>query len=70
MIIKISRSLFPAPDKRVLIYNKDKTLLHEEEMSPDILKLFGEGELKIYHRATLDSGGQLDIHERVEDRAW
>ena len=55
--IKVQRSL-PSSDgqERVLVYNKDRTILQEFDMTGDLKEWFRPGELKLYFEATFNDG--------------
>lgn len=72
-IVKVQQSLASSDGvKAVLIYNEDKSMLHEsntpEEIQP-LLAVLGD-EPKAYFEADLSPEGKLGIIARVEDQNW
>lgn len=67
-IFKIQRSLARS---RVLVYNRDRTLWHEDDTSEDLEALFPAGEMKIYHWGKLNvKTGKIDIAEAAPEQDW
>lgn len=64
-IVKVQRSLDTSDKRpRVLVYNKDQTILFETTATPDLMGLFRDGEYKLYYKATLNHG-TLQIGEQL-----
>lgn len=56
-IIKIQRSLATSDgQERVLVYNEDRTILQEFDMTDELRELFLPHDLKLYFEATLRDG--------------
>lgn len=70
-IVKVQRPLTSNdPTPHVLIYNEDRSVLYETDMSKkDIRNLFGRNEYKVYVNAEL-RGTILHLGDRVEDQPW
>ena len=66
MAVKIQRSLSPAG--QVLIYNHDKTLMHQMDTTPE-LEAMADDDLKFYAEAFYNNG-ELTIRRRIRDRPW
>lgn len=70
MIVKIQRPLASSESsEKALVYNRDRSLLANMPMTPDIEALFADGSLKVYHRAHLH-GSELRIGKRVKEPNW
>ena len=54
-IVKVQRSITPS-DGRILIYDKDRTILGEFDMTDVLEEWFRPGELKLYFEATFQDG--------------
>ncbi len=72
-IVKIQQSLNSSDGvKSVLIYNEDKSIMHEsrnpEEIAP-LLKVLGDRP-KGYFDADLNAEGRLGIIKEVEQQSW
>lgn len=56
-IVKVQRSITSSDGReRVLIYNKDRTILQEFDMADDLKEWFRPGELDLYFEATFKEG--------------
>ena len=56
--------------EEVLIYNKDRSILDQREVTPELLALFPEGVYKIYVKGTFSQSGVIDLIQRVADQEW
>ncbi|UOF77029.1 hypothetical protein [Caudoviricetes sp.] len=55
--VKIQRSLASSDgQERVLVYNEDRTILQEFDMTDELRELFLPHDLKLYFEATLRDG--------------
>lgn len=69
MIVKMQRSLATtAARQQMLIYNESKTILVEQDLTPEAVKLFGNQD-KVYAKASYKKG-HLTIHGLVKAQAW
>ena len=72
-IVKVQQSLSSSDGvKAVLIYNKDKSVMHESrdpEANKPLLDVLGD-EPKAYFEADLSPEGKLGIIARIEDQNW
>lgn len=70
MIVKVQISIATnQPNRRVLIYNKDRSITYETDVTDEVLELV-EGLPKTYFKAHLDRYKKLVLDERVEDQDW
>lgn len=70
MIVKVQRSISTnALAQQMLVYNRDRSVLYEAELSPEIEQMFRPGELKLYAQAKL-KGTIIHIGNRVEPQEW
>ena len=71
-IIKIQRSISTSEYiQQVLIYNEDRSIFEQCDMTPDINQLFlEETDLKIYHYAYIDNKGTLHIEGVAPEQEW
>lgn len=69
MIVKMQRSLTTsAANQQVLIYNEPKTILIEQDLTPEVSKWF-DNQDKVYAKASYKKG-RLTIHGLVKAQAW
>lgn len=69
MIVKMQRSLTTnAANQQVLIYNEPKTVMIEQDLTPDVAKWFGNQD-KVYAKAS-HKKGRLTIHGLVKAQPW
>lgn len=66
-VLKMQLSKFPY-EKRVLIYNKNKTIMTELPVTPEIKKLFN-GKHKIFVLGEID-GATVNIVCKIKDKSW
>jgi hypothetical protein len=66
-VLKMQLSEFPY-EKRVLIYNKNKTIMTELPVTPEIKKLFN-GKHKIFVLGEID-GATVNIVCKIKDKSW
>lgn len=66
-VLKMQLSEFPY-EKRVLIYNKKKTIMTELPVTPEIKKLFN-GKHKIFILGEID-GATVNIVCKIKDKSW
>lgn len=66
-VLKMQLSEFPY-EKRVLIYNKNKTIMTELPVTPEIKKLFN-GKHKIFVLGEID-GATVNIVYKIKDKSW
>ena len=72
MIVKIQRSIVSTNGlQNILIYNQDRSLIYESQMSSEVQKLFdSEGcPLKLYCNANLENG-ILEIGKVIHLQDW
>lgn len=70
MIVKIQRPLLTTDNPPMaLVYNADRSFHAHMKWTPDIIDLFRDGSLKVYHKAKLRRG-QLLIGKRVREQDW
>ena len=68
-IVKVQRSIVTGHDKpQVLIYNKSRSILYQQDMTRSLSRLFGE-EFKIYMAAELKKT-KLHLMYRTERQSW
>lgn len=68
-IIKIQASLFSSvEEQQVLIYDEDKDIKFQENMSEQMENLM-RGRKKVYFHAKMN-GGKLEILEEAPDQDW
>ena len=69
LIVKMQRSLATtAEQQQVLIYNEAKTVMLEQELTPELSKWFGDKD-KIYAKASFKKG-RLTILNTVKAQSW
>lgn len=69
MIVKIQVSLTTTRRSQTyLVYNEDRSVMHEGEATPEILNLMA-GRPKAYFNAEI-VGTLLDIRDEVEEPNW
>lgn len=69
-IVKVQRSIVTSCDKpQVVIYNEDRSILHQQDMPKAIKRLFKREEFKFYAHATFRDG-QLAINRRARWQEW
>lgn len=66
-VLKMQLSEFPY-EKRVLIYNKNKAIMTELPVTPEIKKLFN-GKHKIFVLGEID-GATVNIVCKIKDKSW
>lgn len=69
MIVKIQRSLFPPGAATMLIYNEDRTVFYQDQLSEEVKKLLS-GNLKGYFHAHVGKDGLLRIGQRAPAQSW
>ncbi len=70
-IVKAQRSIVSSVGPQMLVYNQDRSLFVQFDMTPEELdKVFGKGELKIYLFAVLNDKGELGLFEPVPEQDW
>ena len=70
MIIKVQQSLISSSNtKRMLVYNEDRSLFFEDELTPDAAKVL-DNRPKAYFEAEIDEDGALSIIKEVDERNW
>jgi hypothetical protein len=70
MIVKVQVSLATSlPNQRVLVYNKDRSIMYENDVTDDVLELLGDRP-KAYFKAHLDKYKKLVLDEQAEDQDW
>lgn len=71
-IFKLQRPIVTnEPQPMALLYNEDKSIYAQIEMTPEIEKLFVDGELKIYFLGTYDSKTRMiNIREDAGVQVW
>lgn len=70
MIVKIQRPLASTePNPPALVYNEDRSVTLHMPITPELKHLFQGGELKVYHKATIE-GDKLMIGRRVQNPDW
>lgn len=71
MIVKVQISLntHGGEHKSVLIYNKDRSFIHEGIASNHILKLMG-GEMKLFFYAKSDNKEKIKLLNRAPWQEW
>lgn len=70
MIVKVQISIATThPNRRVLIYNKDRSITYEADVTDEVLALV-EGLPKTYFKAHLDRYKKLVLDERTKDQDW
>jgi hypothetical protein len=67
MIVKIQR---PIIGTDVLIYNESRRVQYVTPATEELLSLFPDDELKVYHQAFLTKRGKIVIKKRVPDQDW
>jgi hypothetical protein len=74
MIFKIQRPIISTKGQPYLIYNEDRSIMTdslEVGQNPDIDKLFGKGEYKIYAKGYISKNGKdLVINRKVTGQDW
>jgi len=76
MIVKVQISLFDS-DKRILVYNKDESVMYEDKAPKEIIKRM-KGKDKAYFKAHIkfininitDFPKIIILDEMVEDQNW
>lgn len=68
MIVKMQRLSTSAANQQVLIYNEPKTVMIEQDLTPDVAKWFGNQD-KVYAKASYKKG-RLTIHGLVKAQPW
>lgn len=69
LIVKMQRSLATTADtQQVLIYNEARTVMLEQDITPELTKWFGEKD-KVYAKARFKNG-RLTILNPVRAQAW
>lgn len=70
MIVKVQISIATnQPNRRVLVYNKDRSIMYEHDATDEVIELVGDYP-KAYFKAHLDKYKKLVLDERVEDQDW
>jgi hypothetical protein len=70
MIIKIQQSQFTTTKtKQMLIYNEDRSLFHEDELSKEVEEVLN-GRPKAYFEAEINKYGALSILKEVDEPNW
>jgi hypothetical protein len=67
MIVKIQKSMING--NSMLIYSKDREIMYQDNLTPDISKLLGT-KCKGYFKAELNEEGKLMIGEKVKNQNW
>lgn len=64
MIVKVQRSISSSDgSERVLIYNRDRTIIYSEDITEEVKQLFPDGVYKLYFRATFQEGNLSLDHQ-------
>lgn len=70
MIVKVQRSIVTShPTQMCLVYNKDRSLEQEFELTPEMEEIFGD-RLKYYCEASEDDDGALLLIGEVDAPDW
>lgn len=68
-IVKMQLPLFSTEGQPILIYNEDRTIMHQQEATPELVALF-HGEPKIYMVACITEDSQLGLIDYADDQEW
>lgn len=69
-IVKVQRPIVTNGPPQVLIYNEDRSITVQVDMTKKFRKLFKVGEFKIYCEAEHNEAGTLIVYDRVKDQSW
>lgn len=67
MIFKFQRPIAP-PNGDVLVYNRDRSVMAQIRMTPELRKFFGSS-LKIYAKGKVVEGNVV-VDKRVGEQPW
>ena len=68
-IFKIQRPLAYGQEHQYLVYNEDKSIIDMMNI-PELGKLFGEYEYKVYVTGYVDEDLNLVVVEKIEEQEW
>jgi hypothetical protein len=69
-IIKLQVSIYTTESKsQVLIYNKDRSIFYQEDITPEIEDLM-DGDKKAYFEAHIDETNKLVLDKQIDEQNW
>lgn len=69
-VVKVQRAIISTVGAPILVYNKDRSVLVQQQSDAEFEGMFKPGEYKLYARAELQKNGVVAIGARVADQPW
>ena len=71
MIVKVQLSQFDSRgEKRLLVYNKSRTVQYEGEATPEIIAEMGDEQKKFFRAAVNHETGKIEIQDDAPWQEW